>query len=140
MEALRNAEKIKDGAWVQLQIDDGLVRDFAKAKARAGFGVVDSSFNSAVVKLTGKSFAALALALCPAEQAALLDSIHPDERAAQQNKRKNKGPIRLFVDAFAKKAGETAGKELVEMGFDLLSGGVTAVKRAIPSSGQPMAA
>lgn len=140
IEALRSAEKIRDGAMVQLQIDDGLVRDYAIAKVRRGFGVVDSSFNSAVIKLSGEKFAALTLELFEKEQAAVLSTISPDDRRARQDSRGSKGPVRLFVDAFVGKLGGMAAETLVSVAFDLLAGSpLSAAKtaaRALSSSGQ----
>ena len=133
-EILRNAEKIKDGTWVKFQVDDGLLRDFVYAKVRSSFGIVDTSFNSSIVKISGEQFGALILELTDEkERRSILDQISSAEKNRQQNKEKSKTPIRLFIDAFAKKAGETAGKKSVDLGFAILTGGASEIKEIINS-------
>ena len=107
----------------------GLVRDFAVAQVRAGYGIVDHSFNSAIIKLTGDKFAALAIELMGAdEQEKLLAEISEPDRKKEQDEQVTKSPIRLFVDAFATKAGETAGKKSVDLGFAIITGGLSEAK------------
>lgn len=125
---LKTAEIIKDESWVQFQIDDGLVRDFATAAVRKDYGIVDSSFNAAIVKLSGEKFAALALSLLDQEaRDKVLGVIGSAKLKARQNKRKSKGPIRLFMDAFAESAGKEAGQKSVKLGFALLTMGASEV-------------
>jgi hypothetical protein len=122
--ALLKAEKVKSDSWVQLQLDDGLVRDFAVAEVRKGYGIVDTSFNSAIIKLSGEKFAALVLESMPAVEAnRVIANISEEDREQQQNDQGTKGSIRLFVDAFAESAGQQAGKKAVNLGFALLTGG-----------------
>ncbi|EBA04044.1 hypothetical protein RB2150_06073 [Rhodobacterales bacterium HTCC2150] len=127
--ALQKAEKIQSGGAIQFQIDDGLVRDFAVAQVRAGYGIVDHSFNSAIIKLTGDKFAALAIELMDAgDQKKLMAQIPKPDQTKEQDKQETKSPIRLFVDAFATKAGETAGKKSVDLGFAIITGGFSEAK------------
>ena len=125
---LEHAEKIRDGEYIQFQIDDGLLRDYATAKVRAGYGIVDTSFNSAVIKLTGKRFVALAFELLDENtRNEMLEQIPIADRNAEQDAQNTKGSIRLFIDAFMVKAGETAGKKSVDLGFAILTGGLSVV-------------
>jgi len=130
--ALLRAEKVKSDQWVQLQLDDGLIREFAVAEVRKGYGVVDSSFNSAIIKLSGEKFVALVLELLPVAEAERVIAALPDDvRQLQQNEQGSKGAIRLFVDAFAESAGQQAGKKAVNLGFTLLTGGADMAIEAI---------
>lgn len=132
--ALKSAEKIKDETWVHLQIDDGLVRDFATAKVREQFGIVDTSFNSAIIKLSGEKFVALVLSVVDQDiQRSVLTSIETVSSNVEADQQKSKNPIRLFVDAFAESAGEEAGKKSVSLGFTLLSGGLSDISSIVKS-------
>ena len=51
-EVLKTAEVLADDAsMVMVQIDDAVLRGFAEKIVRSEFGVVDSSFNSSILKL-----------------------------------------------------------------------------------------
>ena len=139
-EQLEKAEVKKDHSWVQVQIDDGLVREYAVAQVRAAFGIVDTSFNTAIIRLTPAKFAGLAFSLLDdAEMTKLLGTLEAEELKDAQDERNPKGPIRLFLDAFAKKAGETAGEMTVELGFAALTGGasvaITSIKKWFQGNG-----
>lgn len=129
---LKKSEKIKHGTWIAVQIDDGLIRDFATATVRREFGIVDTSFNTAIVKLTGEKFGALAASVLePEEWEPILEALDTAKMETEQDPKSPKSAIRLFIDAFATSAGEEAGKQTVDLGFTLLSGGTNKILGAI---------
>ena len=56
-------EIVANGEAIRVQIDDGLVRDYAISQVRKRFGLVDFGMNSAIIELSSKKFAMLAMAL-----------------------------------------------------------------------------
>ncbi|WP_146217137.1 hypothetical protein [Falsiroseomonas bella] len=60
---LTRGERIADGTTVRIQIEDGLLRDYARKVVRDDFGVVDSSFDRAIIALSPAKFLALVLAV-----------------------------------------------------------------------------
>lgn len=120
-------EIVKNGSAVSLQIDDGLVRDYAITLVRQRYGIVNFGLNSAIIELSGAHFAALVVSLIEDDDEArkLLDQVPEDKRVKQGND-ENKSLRRQFIEAFVKGAGGEAGKQSVQLGFAYLSGGVTA--------------
>ena len=131
-EILKKAERIKDGECVTFQIDDGLLRDYARKLVRNSDGIFEQGFSNAIVKVSGNSFVGLAILLLDEDERAKLLAEIPDERKAEvQDQSNSKGPLKLFVDSFAKAAGEQAGKKTVNLGFTIVSGGLSDVSDAI---------
>ena len=129
---LERAERVPDGAYVTFEIDDGLVRDYARKLVRENYGLFESGMSSSVVKLSGKTFATLAIAVMPTNaQDRLLKQIPQTKAKPKPDSEERKSPIRLFVDSFAKKAGEQAGQQTVKLGFAILTGGLSEVSGAI---------
>lgn len=120
-------EIVKSGSAVSLQIDDGLVRDYAISLVRQRYGIVNFGLNSAVIELSGGQFAALVVSLIEDEGEAqkLLDQVPKDKRL-EAGEEQNKSLRRQFIEAFVKGAGDEAGKKSVQLGFAYLSGGITA--------------
>lgn len=122
LEILRDAEKHVDEGYVRVQIDDGLVRAYATAKIRAAMGLVDSSFNTSIVSLSGERYAALVLELIEDDRSKKLLSYLPTDVEDDQAE-KSPSPIKLFIDEFAKAAGKESGSQLVKLGVTLITGG-----------------
>lgn len=128
-DALSNAERIQDGNYVVFQIDDGLIRDYAKKIVRHSDSVFESGFSSSTIKISGKTFISLVLLLLdePSREK-IIDSIPAEKK---EDAPQNKSPIKIFVDSFAKAAGEQAGKKTVDLAFTILSGGLSDISSAI---------
>lgn len=62
-EHLTKGERVADGTNVRIQIEDALLRDYARKAVRDEFGIVDSSFDRTVVALSPAKFLALVLAV-----------------------------------------------------------------------------
>lgn len=129
---LKGAERIKDGDYVTFQIDDGLLRDYAQKLVRNSDGIFEQGFSSSTVKISGKSFIGLAVLLLDEAARKKLFATVPDEKKAEvQREHEQKGPLRIFVDSFVRAAGDQAGKKSVDLGFTILSGGLSDVSSAI---------
>ncbi|MCY3873710.1 MAG: hypothetical protein OXF88_05400 [Rhodobacteraceae bacterium] len=111
---LQNAERLQEGKLISFQIDDGLVRDFAQKHVRENWGIVEHGLNSSIAKISGPAFAALVMAVMPeGERQKLIDEIQDETSAKVQEEGPVKTPTRLFVESFAKRAGEKVGKKSV---------------------------
>ena len=133
IKVLEAAEQVSDGAFVTFQIDDGLVRDYARKLVRENYGVFEQGLSSSTVKVSGATFAALVLAVLPEDkQREVIAKTPPDRQNKRQGEQQtSKPPIRVFVDSFADAAGKAAGKSLVRLGFTLLTCGFTDLAEAL---------
>ena len=126
IEIIKRAEKIKRGEFVRFQIDDGLIRDYATDLIRSSYGIVDTSFNTSIIKLSGEQLSSLVLQIIDdQDRKKILDSIDKKKKELHQDTGKTKSAIRLFIDSFAEQAGKQAGKKTVNLGFTMLTGGVS---------------
>ena len=132
MDILKNAERLREGKFVSFQIDDGLVRDYAQKLVRENYGVFEQGLNASIVKISGPAFAALVLAIMPEdERQALIGEVLKEGQDEKQDTGQSKTPIRIFVESFAKKAGEEAGKQSTRLAFSLLTGGLSEIGNAL---------
>ena len=132
IEVLENAEQLREGKIVSFQIDDGLVRDYAQKLVRENYGVFEQGLNASIVKVSGQAFAALVLAVMPSkEQAALIRRVVEETRNVEQETGQAKTPVRLFVESFAEKAGDEAGKQSARLAFTLLTSGLSEIANAL---------
>ena len=132
VDILKTAERVSDGTLVSFQIDDGLVRDYTQKLVRENSGIIEHGFNTSIIKISGRSFAALVLAVMPKDkQQELIGTIPEEIREKSQDDRQSKTPIRLFMDSFAIKAGEEAGKKATKLAFSVLTGGLSEISDAV---------
>ena len=132
VEILETAECLHDETFVSFQIDDGLVRDYTQKLVRESCGIIDYGFNKSIIKISGEKFAALVLAIMPEDkQQELIGTIPEKIREESQDDRQSKTPIQLFVDSFAIKAGEEAGKKATTLAFSVLTGGLSEISNAV---------
>lgn len=117
---LSDSEKTANESAIRVQIDDGLVRDYAISLVRKRFGLVEFGINSSIIELSGEKFAMLALSLMDEKDAASviepvsqIDTITP----------KGNGAYKHFINEFAKAAGKEAGTKLTRLGFTILTAG-----------------
>lgn len=130
-ELIKGAERIQDGVYVNFEIDDGLVRDFARKLVRKNLGVFESGFRTTVVKISGKQFIALTMAVLGDKEFKKLSKVLYKEIEAEKGESKNSTPIRLFVDSFMKSAGNQAGKKSIDLALTVLTGGISDVSEAV---------
>ena len=115
-------ELVANSEAIRVQIDDGLVRDYAISQVRKRFGLVDFGMNSAIIELSSKKFAMLAMALLEkSEGEKLIKAIGQNNN----NTPKDRAAYKLFIDEFMKAAGKVAGTNLTKLAFAIVSGGAT---------------
>lgn len=132
VEILKTADCVSDETLVSFQIDDGLVRDYTQKLVRENYGIIERGFNTSIIRISRGQFAALVLAVMPEDkQQELISKIPEKIREESQNDRQSKSPIQLFVDSFAIKAGEEAGKKTTKLAFSVLDGGLSEISGAV---------
>ena len=116
------SEIVPNGEAIRVQIDDGLVRDYAISQVRKRFGLVDFGMNSAIIELSSKKFAMLAMALLEKNEGGKLI-----EAIGQKNNdtSKDRAAYKLFIDEFCQAAGKEAGTKLTRLAFAMVSYGAT---------------
>lgn len=127
---LLSAERIKDGAFVTFEIDDGLVRDYAKKLVRKNLGVFEFGISSSVVRISAKQFMSLIFVLLDKAEFAKLSKVLSKEMK-QLSSDSKESPVKLFVNSFMESAGKEAGKKGVDLAFTVLSGGLSDVSGAV---------
>ena len=129
---LNNAERLREGKTVSFQIDDGLVRDYAQKLVRENYGVFEHGLNASIIKVSGQAFAVLVLAVMPQDkQDELIKEVAESGQSGERDIQHEKTPIRLFVESFATKAGEEAGKQSSRLAFSLLTCGLSEIGNAV---------
>ena len=132
IEILTSAERLREGSFVSFQIDDGLVRDYAQKLIRENSGVFEQGLNASIVKVSGQAFAVLVLAVMPKDkQKELLGAVLKAGQTADNIDRRDKTAIRIFLESFATKAGEEAGKQSSRLAFSLLTSGLSEIGQAV---------
>lgn len=118
----KDHEIVASGKAIRVQIDDGLVRDYAISQVRERFGLVDFGMNSAIIELSGDKFAMLAISLLEEDEAAtLIEAIDQIDSSTS----KDRAAYKLFIDEFSKAAGKEAGTKLTRLALAALTGGAT---------------
>jgi hypothetical protein len=133
-DVLKQAERIAEkGSWVVFEIEDGLLRAYAKQLVRSNFGVFESGLSGSVVKLSGKQYAALCLSVLPETKTnELLASLSTPDSKSQKDEGKSLAAKTL--EAFCTAAGSQAGKKLVDLGFAVITCGfseLSSISKAI---------
>lgn len=130
---LAQAEILSDHAdTVMVQLDDAVLRGYAERIVRSEFGIVDTSFNSAILKLSGEKFLLLAFSvLSDEERKEATRKI--DELSGRQvsNAPDNKTSFKRFRDAFISGAGDKAGKMFVSGAFALITSGASLILESV---------
>ena len=117
-------DNLFEAGRVRLQIEDGFLREFAKELVQKDYGIVDSSFNTSIIVLSGDKFLALVFEVMPEAPRAKIEqelNRHRDELHATSEKRL----FRLFIEQAVKGAGTEGGKQAVRLGVTALSGGTS---------------
>ena len=111
-------EIVPNGEAIRVQIDDGLVRDYAISQVRKRFGLVDFGMNSAIIELSSKKFAMLAMALLEKDEVEKLV-----KAIGQKNNdtSKDRAAYKLFIDELSKAAGKESGTILTRVACSWVS-------------------
>jgi len=111
---------------VKVQLDDAVLRGYAEKVVRSEFGIVDSSFNSAILQLSGEKFLLLCLTVLTPDECTQV------ERTLEEFRRDLPGAEgfhgSLFAQlrrAFVSGAGQQAGKLCVSGAMALVTGGAS---------------
>ena len=116
---LAKGERIADGTTVRIQIEDALLRDYARKVVRDDFGVVDSSFDRTVVALSPAKFLALVLAVLGPEARAELEkqltATTPGTVTAP-----NEGRLTWIFKKMGEGAASEVGKRVVQLSDEWL--------------------
>ena len=111
-------EIVPNGEAIRVQIDDGLVRDYAISQVRKRFGLVDFGMNSAIIELSSKKFAMLAMALLEKNEGEkLIEAIGQKNNGTS----KDRAAYKLFIDVLSNAAGKASGTILMEVACSLVS-------------------
>lgn len=124
--SLTRGERQIDGTQVRIQLDDAFLRDYVKRAVRDDFGIVDSSFDRSIITLSAPKFLGL-----------VLNVLGPDVQATFQRElaeaRTSNAPVsaeglsKIFLRNAAESAGKEAGKQMIQLGVDLLKAGAEQV-------------
>jgi hypothetical protein len=120
----KKSEDILDGNRVQIEIEDGFLREFAKDLVQKNYGIVDSSFNSSIIVLSGDKFLALVFEILPDANRDEIES-EINKHADFLSNREKKDLLRAFIEQAVKGAGSEAGKQAVKLGMAALTGGAS---------------
>lgn len=118
-----------DGDRVKIQIEDGYLREYAKNIIRSQYGLVDTSFDRSIVTVSADKFLILATHVADAEAVRVMSLAMT--RSMASTKERREGVVRLFVDAMVSSAGQQVGKKAVDLGFAVLSGGISEIPALI---------
>ena len=118
-----DGEKIFDDDKVRIQIEDGFLREYAKDLVQKDYGIVDSSFNSAIIVLSGDKFLALVFEILPKAAREKIEE-ELDKHRKDLNGAANQKLFRIFIEQAVKGAGSEVGKQAVTLGFTALAGGL----------------
>ena len=119
-EQLIKGELLPDGAHVRIQIDDGLLRDYARKLVRDTFGIVDMSFDRTVVSLSTAKFLGLVLQVVGEEARSTF------EKQLKAKKPRgvdvpSEGRVEWLLKKIAEGGAGEVGRQIVEAGQGWLS-------------------
>lgn len=126
-------EKDIDGNKVRVQISDGYLRDYLKNLVLSAYGIVDTSFDRSIIVLTAEKFLVVADRIADEKtRKKLEDTISKlAKEKLQDGQGKNSSLIRTFAEKFIESAGTETGKKAVDLGFAVLSGGLSEIPSLI---------
>ena len=122
---LRKAEMLPGNeGMVKIQIDDTVLRGYAEKLIREDFRVVDTSFNKAILQISGENFLLLGWRLLDEnEMEEALKVVNKISKGKSRMRHAAKSNFRLFKEAFIAGAGNKAGNLCVSAAMALVSGG-----------------
>jgi hypothetical protein len=137
-DVLSNAERDHSVEKISIQIEDGLLRAFARQLIQDNYGIVDGSFSASIMRISAQQFAVLCASILPQEEAEhVLLSICGSKKQGLSDATQ---PLaKQIILEFSKKAAGRLGEKLIDLGFCFVTGGVSdlpniidQVKRLIP--------
>lgn len=130
---LEVGEKQNNDTQVAIQVSDGYVREYAEDIVRRNLGIVDTSFNSQIIKLSSEQFLLLALEVVgPKTKAKIEQDLKKAMKMPSSTAQDNSSQlVQAFVKALAKGAGEEIGAKTVKLGFALLTGGFSEISSLV---------
>lgn len=111
---------------VRVQIEDGFLREFAKDLVQKDYGIVDSSFNSSILVLSGDKFLALVFEVMPDAPRKQIEAELKKHKAALGASDDTR-LFRLFIEQAVKGAGNELGQKAVRFGVAALTGGTSEI-------------
>lgn len=124
-EILLSGERVRDGSYVAIEIDDGLVRAHARQLVRENLGVAEQGSSNTIIKLSGKHYATLCLSVFPKHEVqAALDAFDKEWPQGALEVKASKSLASCMVERFMLAASDQAGKKVVDLGFTFLTGGL----------------
>ena len=128
-EHLKKAEILgSNNGMVMIQLDDAVLRGYAEKTVRSEFGIVDSSFNSSIMQLSGEKYLFLAYTvLSEPERKTVTDFIDKLSTKDRNASGHSKGTFAHFRDGFVLGVGNKAGQMFVSGGLALVSGGASLI-------------
>ncbi|SMY07251.1 hypothetical protein [Flavimaricola marinus] len=126
---LKRAEVLpSDLGMIKIQLDDAVLRGYAEKIVRSEYGIVDSSFNSAILQLSGEKYLLLCLTVLTPEERDQAQQALAEIRPPQpQEDGQQETLFTRFKDAFVAGAGQQAGKLCVSGAMALVTGGASII-------------
>lgn len=115
-------EELFENSWVRIRIEEGFLRELAKHLVQKDFGIVDSSFNSWILVLSGDKFLAIAFEVMP-ESARKKIEAELEKHKEALHAQDNQNLVRLFFEHAVKGAGYEVCKQAINLGVTALTGG-----------------
>ena len=109
-----DGEKLFDDDKVRIQIEDAFLREYAKDLVQKDCGIVDTSFNRAIIVLSGDKFLALVFEILPASARKKIDE-ELVKHKRDLNCAANQNLFRIFIEQAVKGAGSEVGKQAVTL-------------------------
>ena len=130
---LRRAEVLpSDHGMVKIQLDDAVLRGYAEKIVRTEFGIVDSSFNSAILQLSGEKYLLLCLTvLTPEEREQAQQALQAFGQDQQGPGAPQSSLFNQFKDAFVLGVGQQVGKLCVSGAMALVTGGASLILEGV---------
>jgi hypothetical protein len=133
-QVLLSGERLRDGAFVAIEIDDGLVRAHARQLVRENLGIAEQGNSQSILKLSGRQYATLCASILPEKDvASLLNAFENEWPDTSDSTQKPKSLASCLVERFALAASHQAGRKSIDLGFTLLSAGLSDLPGVIQS-------
>lgn len=130
---LVKSERDVEGNKVKIEIEDGYIREYAKSLVRKHFGIVDTSFNQAIVTVSGQKFMLLVAEVMPEDARKKIEDELRKHRDQLKPSAEGKSLLRLFLENFVISAGKEGGQKSVRLAFAAATSGLSEIPGIIRS-------
>ena len=118
----QEGDDIFEEGRVRIQIEDGFLREYAKDLIQKNYGIVDSSFNSSLIVLSGDKFLALVFeVISDTDRDRVTRELEQHWQSLQA--RDNQAIFTMFIEQAVRGAGREAGRQALKLGITALTGG-----------------